>query len=298
MSEPRVSPARGLDLPLVESVLHPTDFSAASERAFAHALAVALLRRTRFTLLNVSRDPTEQDWSEFPAVRQTLERWGLLEPGSPRSAVYDEFGVRVQKITARGRNPVQAIAERIAVEPVELIVLATEARGGLLRWLRRSVAESVARTAGVMTLFVPRGARGFVDLEDGHLALKRILLPVAEVPAAQDAVEFAIRTARLIGEGDVEIALLHVGRQMPQLKLVEDSAFSFSERLRRGAVVDEIVAAADHLHADLVIMTTAGRQDLWGALRGTCTERVLRRVACPVLAVPAERRYPARPARR
>jgi nucleotide-binding universal stress UspA family protein len=291
MSEARVRPARALDLPLVESVLHPTDFSPASERAFAHALAVALLRRTHFTLLNVSRDPTEQDWSEFPAVRETLERWGLLEPGSPRSAVYREFGVRVQKITARGRNPVQAIAERIAAEPVELIVLATEARGGLSRWWRRSVA-------GVMTLFVPRGARGFVDLDDGHLALKRILLPVAAVPSAQDAVKFAIRTARQIGEGDVEIALLHVGNEMPQLKLVEDPAFSFSERLRRGAVVDEIVAAADCLHADLVIMTTGGRQGLGDALRGTCTERVLRRVSCPLLAIPAERRYPGLSGRR
>jgi nucleotide-binding universal stress UspA family protein len=277
----------------VESVLHPTDFSAASDRAFAHALAVALLRRTRFTLLNVSREPTGRDWSEFPAVRETLERWGLLEPGSPRSAVYRELGVRVQKITAGGRNPVQAILDRIAAEPVELVVLATEARSGPLRWLRRSVAESVARASGVMTLFVPRGARGFVNLDNGHLALKRILVPVAVAPSAQDAVEFAARIARLIGEGDVEIALLHVGHEMPELKLSEDPAFSFSERLRRGAIVDEIVAVADRLRADLVIMATDGRRSLADVLRGTCTERVLRRVACPVLVLPVERRYPA-----
>jgi len=211
-----VSPARTSDLPLVKSILHPTDFSEASERAFAHALAMALLRQTRFALLNVSRRPVEQSWSEFPPVRKTLERWGLLEPDSPRSAVYRELGVEVKKIATRGRNPVRAILGHVAAEPVELIVLATEARGGWLRWRRVSVAQSVARASGIMTLVVPRDARGFVDLDDGSLALKRILVPVALEPSAQGSLEFAARAARLIGEGDVEIVLLHVGREMPR----------------------------------------------------------------------------------
>ncbi|MGH7309736.1 MAG: hypothetical protein ACREK6_13680 [Candidatus Rokuibacteriota bacterium] len=30
------------------------------------------------------------EWSGFPGVRRTLERWGLLPPDSPRSAVPDE----------------------------------------------------------------------------------------------------------------------------------------------------------------------------------------------------------------
>jgi nucleotide-binding universal stress UspA family protein len=141
-----------------------------------------------------------------------------------------------------------------------------------------------------MTLVVPRDARGFVDLDDGSLALKRILVPVALEPSAQGAVEFAVRAAHLIGEGDVEIVLLHVGREMPALELPEDSAYSTAEILRSGAVVDEIVTAADELDANLVVMATEGRRSLWDVLRGTCTEQVLRRVACPILAVPVERR--------
>ncbi|HEY5656925.1 MAG TPA: universal stress protein, partial [Myxococcota bacterium] len=167
-----MSSAKLPTLALVESILHPTDFSDGSESAFAHALAVALLRQTHLTLLHVSPDALEKGWSEFPPVRKTLERWGLLEPGSSRSAVYRELGVRVQKVAARGNNPAQAILEQIEKEPVELIVLATEGRDGIPRWLRGSVAESVARDSDTMTLFVPRGVRGFVGIEDGDLSLR------------------------------------------------------------------------------------------------------------------------------
>ena len=64
--------------PFIEEVVHPTDLSPASERAFAHALAIALVRRARLIILHVAADD-RPDWGEFPAVRGTLERWGLLE---------------------------------------------------------------------------------------------------------------------------------------------------------------------------------------------------------------------------
>ena len=71
------------EVSFVESVLHPTDFSEGSRVAFYHALKAALMAKSRLTLLNVSPDGTA-DWSGFPGVRETLERWGLLEKGSPR----------------------------------------------------------------------------------------------------------------------------------------------------------------------------------------------------------------------
>ncbi|MDH5308190.1 MAG: universal stress protein [Myxococcales bacterium] len=279
-------PAPPLDAPLVESVLHPTDFSAGSESAFAHALAVALLRRTRLSLLHVAPHPHERGWSEFPAVRKTLERWGLLAKDSPRSAVFRELGISVEKIAIQGRNPAQVIQEHLEEEPVELIVLATEGRDGLPRWLRGSVAESVARESEAMTLFVPKGARGFVDVENGHLTLRRILVPIAPDPAAEAALTFATRAARLAGEGDVEIVLLHVGGAMPALDLSPDPAYSFRPVLRSGKVVDAIDAEARESNADLVVMVTQGPEHVIDALRGTTTEQVVRRAACPVLAVP------------
>ena len=48
---------------MIESVLHPTDFSEGSKIAFYHALKAALLSKSRITLLNVSTDATS-NWSE------------------------------------------------------------------------------------------------------------------------------------------------------------------------------------------------------------------------------------------
>jgi hypothetical protein len=73
--------------------VNATDLSGADERAFAHALGIALLRQTDLTLLHVSSDEAG-DWSGFPAVRKTLERWRLLEPGSAQEDVFAKHRTR------------------------------------------------------------------------------------------------------------------------------------------------------------------------------------------------------------
>ena len=73
--------------PFIESVVLATDLSEGAELAFAHALAVAVLRRARLTLLHVTSDD-EVDKSQ-PAVRATLARWHLLEPGGSQEAVFE-----------------------------------------------------------------------------------------------------------------------------------------------------------------------------------------------------------------
>ena len=70
----------------IESVFHPSDFSGASEIAFAHALKIALVSGAMLNMMHVATD-SDADWGEFPGVRETLERWGLIPPGSPKSAV-------------------------------------------------------------------------------------------------------------------------------------------------------------------------------------------------------------------
>jgi nucleotide-binding universal stress UspA family protein len=278
--------------PFIESVLHPSDFSPASESAFAHALAIALLRETDFTILHVGRQALGQDeWMKFPAVRATLERWGLLEKGSPRSAVFDELAVRVKKVALAGSSPVAAMLDFVVENPADLIVLATEGREGVPRWIRRSKAEHLTRRTRSMTLFVPNAARGFIALEDGRIQLRRILIPVDHHPSPHVAIVYASRAAAALGDGPVEIFLLHVGDgdKIPAIELPEDPACSWTTLQHGGYVVEEIVRAADEREVDLIVMATAGREGLLDALRGSVTEQVLRRAPCPVLAVPDSR---------
>jgi nucleotide-binding universal stress UspA family protein len=277
--------------PFIRSVVHATDFSAADERAFAHALGVALLVRADFTILHVTSDPSG-DWRGFPAVRKTLERWKLLEPGSAQEAVFAKLGVAVRKITLESRFPASAVAQHLENEPADLLVVATEGREGVARWMHGSVAEAMARRSRTMTLFVPTDAeRNIVALSDGNLALENVLIPVERAQDAGAAIEFARRAAMVMSDSKATITLLHVGdgSELSSLQLEDGPQWTFARLQRDGEPVDEIVAAAELVRADLIVMPTEGRHGVFDALRGSTTERVLRRSRCPVLAVPAAR---------
>jgi nucleotide-binding universal stress UspA family protein len=277
-------------LPFVSSVLHPTDLSAASDRAFAYALAIALIRQTELTILHVHPDKhSEADWARFPRVREILERWGLLEIGSPRSAVYEKFRTRVEKVALNSRSPSRATVRYLDTHPSDLIVMATEGRSDLSRAIDRSVAESIAGWSGTMTLFVPEKAeRGLVSLEDGNLSLRNILIPIDQQPKPTAAIEFARRAAETIGEEAVKITLLHVGdSQLDIPNLVDGANWSWHSEHRQGEVVVNICDVAEKVAADLLVMTTAGYDGVGDVMGGNTTEQVLRESRCPVLAVPA-----------
>lgn len=272
-----------LAVPFVESVFHPSDLSEASDRAFAHALAVALVRQTSLVIFHAGKDP-RTEWQQFPPVRRTLERWGLLAEGSERSAVMEELSIGVTKIQVSG-DPVRACFDEIERREPELVVLATEGREGLPRWTHPSVSQRVARRSKTMTLFVPGEGRGFVDLEDGHLTLRRILVPVADEPDPNVAIVRATRAAEALGDPPVEIRLLRVGGDPEVPPLGPSEAWTFQPRRADGDVIDEILAAAQDV--DLVVMPTDGRDGVLDAFRGSHSERVVRGAPCPVLAVPS-----------
>jgi nucleotide-binding universal stress UspA family protein len=252
------------DVPFVHSILHPTDFSEDSRSAFVHALAIAVVRKAELTLLHAGETYLDDDdWKRFPHVRETLQRWGLIEAGSP----------------------VDATMEFLEDNPTDLLVLATEGRKGLPRLFHDSTAEELARAAGINTLFVPHGARGFVSPE-GDVTLRRILVPVAATPDPRPALVYAGRAAVLAGGEPVDLVALHVGSEMPQIELPPSEDGAWTTRLCQGDVVDEIVRAAGE--ADAIFMATDGRNSLSELLTGSHTERVLRRAPCPLAAIPQD----------
>ena len=270
-------------VPFVTSIFHPSDFSKASELAFAHALAIALIRKTELVIMHAGSGLLG-DWAQFPPVRKTLEKWRVLAPGSPRSAVFEKLSVRVAKVSARG-DPVRASVAQIEKQKPDLVVLATAARRGLPRWLKPSVAQAIAQRTNAMTLFVPSGCRGIVSL-DGTIQLRHILIPVDHEPNAQEAVIRAVRAAEAFGGDAVEILLIHVNSgSMPQLYRPESKSCVWKEVCREGDVVKTILDAVQGV--DLIVMATEGRQGFVDAIRGSVTEQVVRGAPCPVLAVPA-----------
>ena len=268
-------------------IFHPTDFSDTSAVAFAHALKFARMEHGRLTILHTETAQEDRHWSEFPKVRNTLERWGILPAHSSKEA-FAEIGLNVEKISASHKNTEESILHYLHKHPHDLIVLATHQYRGLERLTHKTIAESVARRSGEMTLFIPEGVDGFVSLADGSVNLKHILIPVDHTPRPQIAMDAAASIAELLGCSDVLFTVLHIGpsRSFPAVKTYPGEHWKWEATLEYGDIEEQVLRAAEHGKADLIVMATEGHHGFLDALRASTTERIMRTADCPVLAVP------------
>jgi len=275
-----------LDRVKLESIFHPSDFSEASEVAFVHALKMALVAGAKLTMLHVEASPGAE-WQDFPGVRDTLERWGLIPKDSPKSAV-GQLGIKVAKVLKLSNDPVKACLGFLEKNPTDLIVLAVRQHEGRMRWLGKSVGGPTARRAGQMTLFIPHGVEGFVSRQDGSISLRNVLIPVAIKPRPQPSVEAAARLIRNLKLPAGMVTVLHVGptAEMPSLKLPKETDWTWTKVVKVGEPADVILQTAAELRTDVIIMTTDGPDGFLDALRGTISERVLRKARCPVANLP------------
>ncbi|MBL8002646.1 MAG: universal stress protein [Flavobacteriales bacterium] len=262
-------------------ILHPTDLTTASHAAFVHALRLALAKRAKITLLHASDGDEAPEWGEFPGVRETLHQWGLL-PAEAHHRDVAGLGIAVRKLISSFSDPVEACLSHLADHPADLIVLAH----GTGRPVG-TVSTPLSRRSGLPTLFLPAGSKGFVEALTGKVRLARVLLPVASSPSPEGAVA---QLAELLSalEVEAEITVLHVGEGdvLPSLTLPEGKGLRWVTRTLQGEVIPTLVAASQG--HDLVVMPTDGRSGLVEMLRGSHTERVLRSVRCPLLALPVQ----------
>jgi len=268
-----------------QTIVHPTDFSDLSVDAFAHALRIALVMRSKLYLVHIaeSEDPGELDG--FPHVRHALEQWHLLEANAASAEVADRLGIKVAKIGLEPQDPLHGLLQFLDRHPSDLIVLATHGRDGLARWLQGSVAEKLSRAARLPALFLPPTACGFVEQSNGELHLSRVLVPVDHSPPASEVLGTIQEFTELMNGRSATIELMHVGETVPSVRRAADGTLVPVTK-RNGDVVSTILDAAEEQQADLIAMPAAGHHGFLDALRGSTTERVMRHAPCPVLAVP------------
>ena len=272
--------------PGIEVIFHPSDFSADSEIAFVHALKLALATGARLDMLHVSGDHSAE-WGDFPGVRETLERWGLIPEGSPRRAVTD-LGIDIKKAIVDADDPVRGCLDYVAQHPVDLIVLSVGSHEGRMRWFNKSVGEPIARSVGEMTLFLPHGVPGFVSRVDGHVRLQEILIPVANKPGPQASVDAVAGLIRQLKLPAGHVTLLHVGAEidMPPCRIPAGTGWTWTPVVDSGNAASAIVRQAARRNAGLIVMTTDGPDGFLDGLRGTTSERVLHQAPCAVAILP------------
>lgn len=268
-------------------VLHATDFEAGSTVAFAHALRLACACRSSLSILHVERAADRRpDWSRFPAVRDTLARWGMLPQHAARSDVAG-LGVRIGKASIADPDPAAGVLGFLQEHPADLLVLSTHQRHGLDRWLHQTTAGRINAGSDGATLFLPVGAAGFVSEDTGAVQLRNILVPIDFEPDPEPAIEVVCDMVAALDVAECHVHLLHVGdvSDTPGVALPGSVNVQYHWRSATGSVVNSILHEARQVQADLIAMTTAGRNGLLDALRGSTTEQVLQHAECPVLAV-------------
>jgi nucleotide-binding universal stress UspA family protein len=268
------------------AVAHLTDFSEASTAAFAHALALALVYKYRLYVLHVKNPGDEDSWSSFPHIRKVLARWGITSADVEPAQIESKLGIQVAKVEIQSKDIVGGTFGFILSHRPNLMVLATHGREGLNRLVYGSKAEEIARRTHVPAIFIGPKARGFVDEDSGEIRLRRILVPVAHSPSPVQALRILAELLAPIGVSSEVFSFVHVGENAPDVAGVAGQLTNRVEVVQ-GPIEEMILQVAEDRDADMIAMPTAGHHGFLDALRGSTTERVLRRAPCPVLAIPA-----------
>jgi nucleotide-binding universal stress UspA family protein len=267
---------------MIFSIAHPTDLSPQGTASFEHALSLALVNRCRLDVLHVDEPGGPNGWADFPQVRQTLQRWGVLPPGAPIDAVRETTGVEVRKVGIHDHDPVEGMARFLEEHPSNLIVMSSHGRAGIERLLSSSVSAGLVQTVRVPTLILGPAARPFIDPANGRLAIGKILVPVDHEPAPHDAIVLLEQIAENL---NATLDFVHVGTVAPALG--DGRSGPRHVRTLGGPVLETLLAEAQE--ATVVAMPMAGARGLVDALKGSTTEQLVREVSCPVLALPVAR---------
>ena len=181
-----------------------------------------------------------------------------------------------------------ALLQYLDERSADLVVLATHQRAGLTRWLHRSIAEPVARRAGAMTLFLPQDVTGFIALDNGAVTLRRILIPIDQVPRPQPQCMWRPGLAHTLAAPN----RLHTGacwchRRDAGGPRAAPRGLGLGQDVRRGDVARTDSRRRHGTAADLIGPATRGHQSFLDTCRGSTSERILRGARCPVLVIPA-----------
>ncbi|MGB3713024.1 MAG: universal stress protein, partial [Candidatus Promineifilaceae bacterium] len=286
-----------------ERILVPLDGSDLAERAIAPAVTLANAMTAEINLLSVVTplplkiDPFRQALrKEIEATKQYLEsarsRFLLASIGGKDAAIV-------------GTEIAQSIINYGDRNKVDLIVMSSQGRSGLGRWVYGSVAVDVLRMASFDTAII----RAQVDIEP--FACKRILVPLDGLPLAEQALGPAIEIARSLSAELILLSALtlpidrgetvcspNVYELMVAAK--EAKAKSYLQQVR-GRVSDDqlqikIVTSFSHLPAaiiehtkrlnvDLIIMSCRGQSSIRRRSYGSVIEKVLCGAPCATLVI-------------
>lgn len=216
-------------------------------------------------------------------------------------------------------RPFEKICKLAREIDADLIVLGSRGYTGLKKVLLGSTAERVIRFAPCPVL-VPRGQRYKTLIRFPgrlRLKLKNILVPVDFSDCSVAAVNYAVfladkfkaslemlysvqEYAGFLTQNRMSGAMAasrEADRQAAQKQMEEFKRIHVPRRaacrteILSGYPVDQICAQSRRPEVDLLVISTHGRRGFQHAIMGSVAEQVARYAECPVLTIPASRKF-------
>jgi nucleotide-binding universal stress UspA family protein len=257
------------------SIVVPLDGSARAATALLPARA--LVRQTGATLTLTRVVPSGLD-----EAAKGVEAEQYLEAVAAELAKGD---VRAATLVRRGASPAAEIIEAVRGQGADLVIMATHGHGGLQRALVGSVAERVLVHSPVPVLLLRPGGRRVTRVTT-------LLVPLDGTPDAALALGTAVPLAQAI---EARLVLLRVAlpdtedeaeaqRYVDELAArLERAGVPTAGRASRGRVADTIVATAEDVAADFIVMSTRGLTGPARTLLGSTADEVVHAARCPIL---------------
>jgi nucleotide-binding universal stress UspA family protein len=282
------------------SILVPLDRSPLAEQALPLALAIARRAEARLDLVVVHAhydlEDTHACWAPFdrPVDAEWMRReQDYLDATAKRLA--STSPVPVTTALLAGSNLLaefvaDGILERARACETDLIVMSTHARGLLSRIGFGSIADELARRAGVPVLVLP--PRETAPTLIPEPTLDDVLIPLDGSPLAEQVLCPALELALLM---EARCGLLRVAAGLPEVAKAEKYLNGVAARLEgNGLTVRTHVVVARHQAeaileeaaartGSLIALATHGRGGLTRLLLGSVANKLVRAAASPLL---------------
>lgn len=212
------------------------------------------------------------------------------------------FTVRTRCLAA---DPDDGLGLAIREERPDLIAMGTHARGSFERLFLGSLTEDMLSQTPCPMLVTRRGAgepdarvdapwsgaqRVLIGLDGSEEARRALgLLSKLVAPTGQITVLSVVDLPWVSGFDYLELARQGLEREVAQA-FPEGSEVGVTIRVESGSAARTLVAVAQEMEADLLLLGTRGRGGLAQAVLGSVAREVVRLSDCPVLAVHGQSR--------
>lgn len=303
-------------------VLVPLDGSQRAELAVPVAAKIAHANGGMVILVRALTMPTDYGaWAVAPVSGEAI---------AGEASAYADYlahiavspaltGLTVERVVSYGM-PVMAILDTIQTHQADSVVMTTNGRTGLTRWVLGSVARQIACQATVPVLVLHEHGPTLGDIARDGTSSPRFLVPLDGSPLAEAAVTPAAALAQALAQrAALHLALVISPYDQTATNLSEAALVEHADTYLRGVTAciqqqypsitvtrsistnfdaaDTLIRCAQQGDAtpglpaiapsDAIVMATHGRSGITSWVMGSVTERVLNATSLPLLVVHA-----------